>query len=340
MDRLIHGAVLGSRLIQRVSFDIETRKSSPLAADAHAGSVFVCGLARSGTTALLRLLYATGEFESLTYRDMPFVMMPVAWAKMTGSLQRHLEPVERAHGDSVMVDLDSPEGFESVFWRTMSNSEYDDGTALKLHEPSDRVMSEFRTYVGVIANRSANGRKRYLSKNNNNLIRLAAIQRALPDAGILVMYRDPLQTAASTMRQHKRFCELQRADNFVLRYMNWLEHHEFGLGHKPFRVGGAAAPEPENPDYWLTYWIDVYEYLLGLHVPFHLICYETLCANPVDGLTSLFGILRMRSTSDAFAPMLRASVTKDLPDFNPALANRAQETFRKLLADGRNACRN
>jgi hypothetical protein len=81
----------------------------------------------------------------------------------------------------------------------------------------------FRTYTDLIAARSPGNPKRYLSKNNNNLLRLGAISRAFPDARILLMYRDPLQTAASSLRQHLRFCEAQLKDPFVRRYMDLLE---------------------------------------------------------------------------------------------------------------------
>ena len=38
--------------------------------------VFVSGLARSGTTALLNALYQSGTFASLSYDDMPFILAP------------------------------------------------------------------------------------------------------------------------------------------------------------------------------------------------------------------------------------------------------------------------
>ena len=45
--------------------------------------VFVSGLARSGTTILLNALYESDEFASLSYKDMPFVLAPNLWSKLS-----------------------------------------------------------------------------------------------------------------------------------------------------------------------------------------------------------------------------------------------------------------
>jgi hypothetical protein len=54
---------------------------------------------------LLRTLYRTGEFESLTYRDMPFVLMPQLWAAVSKPHYKAGIAAERAHGDSILVDF-------------------------------------------------------------------------------------------------------------------------------------------------------------------------------------------------------------------------------------------
>ncbi len=300
--------------------------------------VFVSGLARSGTTALLQVLYGTGEFESLTYRDMPFVLMPQLWARMTRSLYKVAMPAERAHADSILVDFDSPESFECVFWRTFSGDSYDSGDCLLPYEPEDEVLEKFRRYISVIATRTPGPPRRYLSKNNNNLIRLAAIQRALPGAGILVLYRDPLQTAASSFRQHLRFCEAQRNDPFILQYMDMLEHHEFGLAHKPFRfdAGQRQSLLPVDPNYWLAYWIEVYDHLLGTEIPFRFVSHERLCVSPVLALRQLFTALGIESDPEPFAASLRLAPTGSLPDFDERLIERSRAIHQQLYSDRRN----
>jgi hypothetical protein len=58
--------------------------------------VFITGLARSGSTTLLNLLYDTQQFRSLTYQDMPFIMMPGIWQSMRGESAQETTP-RRGH---------------------------------------------------------------------------------------------------------------------------------------------------------------------------------------------------------------------------------------------------
>ena len=78
---------------------------------------FICGLARSGSTSFLNMLYETGEFASFTYADMPFLFSPNLWGnikKITG--EGRLRKIERAHKDGIKIGIDSPEAFEESLW--------------------------------------------------------------------------------------------------------------------------------------------------------------------------------------------------------------------------------
>ena len=74
IDRLLHRLALGIPWISEMAFDIEklTINSKVIKPQAF----YVTGLARSGTTMLMRALYSTDSFASLTYNDMPFVLSP------------------------------------------------------------------------------------------------------------------------------------------------------------------------------------------------------------------------------------------------------------------------
>ena len=37
------------------------------------------------------------------------------------------------------------------------------------------------------------------------------------------------------MHQHQKFSILQKNNQFIKKYMNWLGHYEFGLIHKRFK---------------------------------------------------------------------------------------------------------
>ncbi|MFT3966268.1 MAG: sulfotransferase [Sphingobium sp.] len=285
-DRLLHRLALGSPALVELSFDLDQRAVRAVegAEDAAAGHhVFVTGLARSGTTVILRRLHDSGIFRSLTYRDMPFPLAPNLWARLSGRWRRGGRAAGRAHGDGIDVDADSPEALEEPFWRIHCGGEYIRRDGLMPHEPDEEVIAAFHRYVAAILHGAPPGRVRYLSKNNNSILRLPSLQRAFPHAAFIIPFRHPAVHALSLWRQHAHFCGLQERSPFIRRYMDWLAHHEFGLGHKPFLMDGAPPDHltPDMPDYWLDLWIRVYRLLAGQHGPGRLlVCHEDLCADP------------------------------------------------------------
>ena len=146
MERWLHRLVLESAAVRRLSFDLETFVLARPAQLARGQPVYLCGLARSGTTLLLRLLNQSGEFASLSFRDMPFVMSPNLWARLSGPWQRHAQGRERIHGDDVLVDFDSPEAFEEVFWRTFDSRLEQDLECYGAATPDEVALREFARY--------------------------------------------------------------------------------------------------------------------------------------------------------------------------------------------------
>ena len=74
----------------------------------------------------------------------------------------------------------------------------------------------------------------YLSKNNNFILRYKSIRKLNNCFIMVILFRSPLEHANSLLNQHKKFCKIQKKDPFILEYMNWLGHHEFGLNQKQF----------------------------------------------------------------------------------------------------------
>ena len=283
MDRVLHRLALGNTILAEMLFDIDQAISKPDAAATALGRhVFVAGLARAGTTILMRRLHSTGAFRSLTYRDMPFVLAPNLWALLSRRSRRKSAVQERAHGDGIAVDTDSPESFDEAFWRVFDGKAYIRDDALLPHTPPEDLIRSYQSYVGAIL--AGGPADRYLCKNNNNLLRLPALVRAFPRALILVPFREPVSHAVSLARQHKRFLQSQADDPFEADYMGYLGHHEFGRDHRPFLLGGSRLSEGRDrdmTDYWLALWLDVYSAVLE-HLPpgARLVCYEDLCEDP------------------------------------------------------------
>ncbi len=290
-SRLLHRLALQNIAVAQMSFTLE----QVLCRDVYKNSqavkkpVFVTGLARSGSTLLTRILYESGSFCSLTYRNMPFVLMPNFWRRISGISHKKAVAMERAHQDGVQVDYDSPEAFDEVFWRVFAGDEYIAKHCLRPHTPEPHIIEQFKAYIGGIIGNNSKGR--YLSKNNNNILRLQALHQAFPDATILIPFRDPLQQALSLQRQHQRFMEMSKQDMFVTHYMDWLGHYEFGPHQKQVTYADALPfpKERGHVDYWLTQWINVYEHVLGsLPASGLFICFDRLCATPQASLTKLF----------------------------------------------------
>lgn len=263
-DRLLHNVALGFTPFLELSFDIETavfgKKIEPLTAQK---PVFICGLARSGTSLLLRKLHETGGFASLTYRDLPFPLAPNLYARLQGNASRGVVTHQRSHGDGLTHDLESPEAVEEIFWGMLCGKLYRRNTHLSTMQADRETTEAFKRYVKLIILRY--GRSRYLSKNNNNILRLGGILAAFPDAHLVHPFRSPLQHAASLLNQHNRTKSLQKDDPFRLRFMQHMGHFEFGLDHRPFELNCKlpAMGDPESLDYWLHHWICTYTFLLS-----------------------------------------------------------------------------
>jgi hypothetical protein len=278
--KCLHWLALRSSVLNEFAFDLEKAlflSSAPEpATDEH---VFIQGLARAGTTILMREIYDTGEFTSLTYRDMPFVLCCNAWAAATRMSRRDISAKERAHGDGIAVDMDSPEALDEVFWRVFAGPDYIRKDRLQMHVPIEEVLDQFADYIRLILRRGAG--TRYVSKNNNNIMRLPDLLRRFPNSVFLVPVRSPSQHASSLLRMHRRFSD---ANTYTQRYMTWLGHHEFGATHRPFhfsRNQALAEQSPQAIDYWLTQWLNCYEYLDRIlaedvrnacFVPYELLC--------------------------------------------------------------------
>jgi len=340
LDRLLHRLALDALPIAEASFDLDQITLRGAAEDTAAGRhVFVCGLARAGTTVLMRRFHATGAYCSLTYRHMPFVLAPRLWGRLARGSRRTLPATERAHGDGILVDADSPESLDEVFWRVFDGERYIARTHLKPHAPDAETARKYVANVAAILSTTATPGMRYLSKNNNNVLRLETIRRLFPHALILVPFRHPLTHAASLLRQHRRFLEAQRDDAFIRSYMTWLAHHEFGGDHRPFRFEPGDARKLASfgsgeIDYWLEVWRQTYGWLERVapeRVTF--VCYEDLCEREetLAGLLALAGV----DGEAGHGERLRLSPTAVGNPRDRALAEEAVDLYARLVQRAR-----
>ncbi len=337
-ERLLHRFALGSSFVAEASFDLERFISKQAQNVSHRSHLFIAGLARAGTTVLMRTFYKTGKYRSLTYRDMPFVLMPNIWRMLSSRFWKYSPEKERAHGDRILVNFDSPEALEEVFWRVHYGKDYIFDDCLKPHWIDNEGIKMIRQYIGLILSCSAqSGGLLYLSKNNNNVLRLESIRRAFPNSNILIPFRDPVQQAISMLAQHQKFCRIQTENKFSYHYMRWLAHHEFGLTHRPFFFEETGTKinscnDATDINYWLKRWIEIYTYLLESSPSgSFFVCYESLCQQPETVLSSLFNQAQLDIDFGEIDMNFIASDWKEAcTHVDAGLLNQASHIYQKL----------
>lgn len=306
MDKLVHKLAFASPTLQIAISDIE---DSLFPRITHAADperpVFVTSLPRAGTTIVLEALAAQPQLISHTYRDMPFIMSPVLWAKISSPFQKRAALSERAHGDGIEVGYDSPEAFEEVFWRAFWPEHYgpdfirrwqaddleEDATAFLKRHMNKLLALRAKDPVGT----------RYLSKNNANIARIDLLRTMFPSARIIVPIRHPVSHALSLMRQHDNFNRQHREDQFVRRYMSDIGHFEFGDLHRPIRFENfkeeSDSLSPRDPDYWLLYWLAANRELMKQRSSIHTICFERLCDRDENEIARLIAAADLPASS-------------------------------------------
>ncbi len=331
--KLLHYLALGLNAVTVTSFDMERRMMLSGAPNSRDGAhVFVAGYARAGTTFLMRTLYQSNDFCSLTYKDMPFVLAPNLWSIITSRFHRQITMAERAHKDGILVDAESPEALEEVFWRVQTEGRYIGKDALTVIDIDNKVTDLFRMYVSLVLKRY--GKVRYLSKNNNNILRIPAILQTFPKAFVVIPFRDPVQHANSLLNKHNDFILQYEKDGFAKAYMTWLAHHEFGVTHRPFvwpQTKPSLFPTSEL-SYWLENWCHAYAYLLsvGNAHPDRILFfdYDRFCAEGDTYLAKVTEVIGIKKTGACEIRNPHRHPTS--VDLDPALRESADNIHGKL----------
>ena len=277
IDQFIHNLIMMSLSLKFLA-KIDTIFDRKYRVD-NKNPIFILGIPRSGSTALLNALYSIPNFGTYTYRYLPFLTLPCI-TKFSFSFRKNkIKTVERAHGDGHKIDLDSPEAFDEILWKLYYPEIYKKSNiqSLKSDSINDKFKFFFRRQIIKISNIESERKgvkidnfqkTRYVSKNNANISRISALLAIFPDANFLVPFRDPLSQSKSLLRQHLLFSKIHETDPFVLKYMNDLGHFEFGVNHKTLVLGEPFnyLGTPNDLEYWLAYWNYAYGFLLKQEV--------------------------------------------------------------------------
>ena len=326
-DKILHRLYLGNYFLSTAALEVEEIIHGANAKKQEIEQcIFITGLARSGTTAVMNKIFETAEYASLQYSNMPFILNPNIW-KRKSKIQSH----ERAHNDGIIIDGNSPEEFDEYFWKSQLKDSYIQEDGLIPHTIDQKVLDKYITYLKLIC--LAKGKRKYISKNNNNILRLGSLQK-IEGHKIVLLFRDPVSHASSLLKLHNRFSAEQKEESFTLEYFNYLGHHEFGLNHKPFLLTNDFDNNRElyavnSLNYWLAVWLNYYQYALDqINEEVIIISFEDLVADP----SKIYAYLQRSLSIGSQITNLKSHIPSKYPDVDvdPTLLEKCKSVYNKM----------
>lgn len=309
IQRFLHDFVLSRKIVNKSLFEIEKiffLKNKDIKNQSH---VFITGLPRSGTTSLLNFLFSSNEYASLTYNNMPFILSPHL-SKLF--YKKNVSKKERLHKDGIDFDNSSPEALDEIFFD--NNEEF--------------VKHEIVNYIQLIL--LSNNKTKYLSKNNLNYKRIDMIKSIFPNSIFLIPIREPLQHSNSLLNQHLLFSQLQKEDDFIRRYMNYLGHNEFGLNHKSWNKS-IHFHDLNNINYWLEQYFLFYENILNrykINKNFFFVIYDELSNKHY--LDNLIDKIDLNKDNVLPSSYFKKSIKKLDTNFDKELHSQCNNLFIKI----------
>jgi hypothetical protein len=281
-------------------------------------------------------MHALPEVATHLYRDMPFLTSPMLWNRLAGGEKRAVDRHERAHGDGLEIDLDTPEAFEEIIWKMYWPQKYHRGIELwrPEHDRAPKAERFLRHHIDKVVHVRRGQRRpearHYCSKNNANIGRIPFLRAAFPEGNIIIVVRQPTSHSKSLLRQHKNFLRLHAEDAFVQRYMRDIGHFEFGRLHKPILFPGFVPDlyDTMSEDYWLNYWVKAFEYVLQFKTECSLVFQDDLRATPQDTMLRICGCVDINSNAEMFSGFFHDHPENiDGESFAPKLLQDAEQIY-------------
>jgi hypothetical protein len=306
--------------------------------------IFVCGLARSGSTLLHEIVASAPGVATHRVKDYPMVYTPYWWRRATAG-RRRTAPRERVHRDRVLITADSPDALEEMLWMAFFPHCHDPSVDNRLAAETSHPGFEafYRAHLGKLL--LAEKATRYAAKANYHVARLAYLVRLFPDARIILAVREPASHIASLVRQHQWFCQGQTEHPRSLAWMQRSGHFEFGRDRRPMNLGDServraiqyAWTMGEEVRGWACYWDMMYGYLKSLldtdarvRAATKVVHFEELCAAPADIVRAVLDHCALPDTDRLvaqFAPTICA------PDYYPCPLSPAELALIRDLTD-------
>lgn len=338
LDQILHKLFLGKSTLSDFFFKRLIKQKNNQIFFNLANHVFITGLARAGTTSLLNKIYSSKEIPSITYNHMPFILSPFLANLFNKYISNKSDGfIERFHKDGIKINTDSPECLDEPFWvkafPELANQEF-----ITLRNIPNKLLIGYSKLLHYHA-RFQNS-NRLLIKNNNNHIRLLDLVEFFPEAFFLVMFRNPIAHSKSLLKQNINFIKIQKQNPFVLDYMNYIGHYEFGLNSKTFLYDLKKNNQILNKDknkieYWLIQWIESYRWILESDIlnkkNVFLISYEELCED-VSVYKKICDIIGIRNSNSGL-PFSSSNFkySKNSFEINKSLLDLSMNIYKELI---------
>jgi hypothetical protein len=272
--------------------------------------IYVCGLARSGSTLLHEFVASHPDVATHRMLDYPMLFTPYWWRRAIANI-RSRPPRERAHRDGVMVTSQSPDALEEMVWTAFFPRCHDPSVSNLISAGDSHPMFEefYTNHIRKLL--LAEQASRYAAKANYHVARLPYLVRIFPDARFLVPVRGPADHIGSLMKQHRWFSEGQRNHARMRAFMRRTGHFEFGLDRRPIHFGDDPRVR-QIQQAWASgdelrglamYWDMVHAYLACLlaadakvRQAVMVVQFEEMCAEPARTLTAVLNHCELPAT--------------------------------------------
>lgn len=279
--------------------------------------IYICGLARAGTTITLEAISQHPDSATHSYRDFPMMFTPYFWNKLLDKCDKFLpqsKPQERSHKDGILVTPKSPEAMEEILWMAFFKDLHQENSSSILDKSHNNpIFSKFyQEHIQKLL--LAHNKTRYVSKANYNITRLNYLNSIFDDAKFIILVRDPVTHISSLMKLDKRFAKTHQENPSSLKQMNLSGHFEFGLDRKLIctdiekdQMIKTLFQKNKEIEAWAHYWNEIYSYILKLAQDkniknnIKIIIYEDFCQNSEQTLTSLFNFCQLSPNPELIA---------------------------------------
>jgi len=276
--------------------------------------VYIAGLARSGSTILLEILAQHPDLGAHRYQDYPMLFTPYLWNRyLAFTPQSEAKAVERTHRDGIYITPESPEAFEEVLWMAFFPDLHDPLKSAVLdgetHNPAFEAF--YRDHIRKLL--LVRGGRRYLSKGNYNVTRLAYLLKIFEDARMVLPVREPIWHIASLIRQHRHFCQGQKAHPRAVAHLQRVGHFEFGEDRRPINTGGneqvaqivSLWERGAEVEGWARYWACIHNYLADrletdrrLRDAVMIVRHEAFCDDPIETMRAILAHCNLSADED------------------------------------------